>query len=136
MNEEVKYVYAVKNSHCHVLDGIVFQNRAEASHAIHMVCDTEYKRDFRFMSRKRYNNWLSKIIKDYWAGDYGLETARKRLREALKGQKKYKPKDIWANAVYWDFFEMFYIDKQPIVNDMQRLQNNINEIKKNHGRLY
>ena len=123
------YVYAVNNNHCHILDGIVFRNRNEATHAIHMVCDIHYERDFNLMSRHRYNNWLSKIIKGYWEGDYGEEYANKQLKKALKNQTKYSIDDIWRTAVYWDFYEMFYIDKQPIVDDMDKLYNNIKKMK-------
>ena len=124
-----KYVYAVNNYHCHILDGIVFRNRNEADHAIHMVCDTRYERDFNLMSHHRYNNWLSKIIKGYWHGDYSEAHANKELKKALKNQTKYSVQDIWSTAVYWDFYEMFYIDEQPIVDDMAKLYNNIKEMK-------
>ena len=124
-----KYVYAVNNYHCHILDGIVFRNRNEADHAIHMVCDTRYERDFNLMSHHRYNNRLSKIIKGYWHGDYSEAHANKELKKALKNQTKYSVQDIWSTAVYWDFYEMFYIDEQPIVDDMAKLYNNIKEMK-------
>lgn len=128
------YVYAVENRHCNILDGVVFQNRNEACHAIHMVCDAYYDRDFNLMSRHRYNNWLSKIIEDYWAGDYDKSTANKLLKEKLKRQSKYRLKDIWATAVYWDFYRMFFINEKPIVDNMERLRNNIKECK-NKGEL-
>lgn len=123
------HVYTVNNYHCHILDGIVFRNRNEAAHAIHMVCDTHYGRDFNLMGRHRYNNWLSKIIKGYWDGDYSEAYANNELKKALKKQTKYSVQDIWSTAVYWDFYEMFYIDKQPIVDDMAKLYNNVKEMK-------
>ena len=125
------YVYAVTNHHCHILDGIVFRNRNEAAHAIHMVCDAHYERDFNLMGRHRYNNWLSKIVKGYWNGDYSKEHANKELKKLLKKQTKYSVQDIWCTAVYWDFYEMFYIDEQPVVENMTKLYNNITKMKSN-----
>ncbi len=128
------YVYAVENRHCHILDGVVFQNRNEACHAIHMVCDAYYDRDFNLMSRHRYNNWLSKIINGYWHGDYGMVYANKELKKALKKQTKYSIQDIWTTAAYWDFYRMFFIIEKPIVDNMERLHHNIKECK-NKGEL-
>ena len=129
MNKEKTYVYAVANYHCHILDGIVFRNHSEASHAIHMVCDQQYKRDFKLISKRKYKNWLSNIVKGYWGGNYSEETANKKIKYALRNQTKYTLDDVWSSAVYWDFYEMFYIDKQPIVNDMGKLYENIKKIK-------
>lgn len=128
MNKNKTYVYAVTNYHCHVLDGIVFRNHSEASHAIHMVCDQRYERDFKLIGKHKYKNWLSSIVKGYWDGDYSERTADKKIKYALRNQTKYTLDDVWRSAVYWDFYEMFYIDKQPIVNDMDKLYRNIKKI--------
>ena len=126
------YVYSVQNSLNDLLDGIVFRNRNEASHAIHMVCDELHVRNFNLMSRTRYNNWLSKIVKGYWNGYYDKKEADTQLIKELEGQTKYNLYDVWCTAQYWDFFGMFHIDEQPIVDDMNRLKVNIKNIMKSN----
>lgn len=127
MKANIRKMYIIDSQFNLHFDGLLFNSKEDAEKAINELAKQRYSdKSFKLLDRKDRSIL---IVKNYWRGGFSVEEANEKIKKHIKSTKKdITVDDVWTSALFYDFIDSFYVRELTVVDNMDKLVENIKKI--------